>query len=220
MPRVTYVKSARQRRTPTGEIKPLLTCDKCSAGIGVGTSYKRMAIKTGPYSSRTLVRCDECPTWQVWEYSHSTSARLAQIVHTAREATNGAEDPDTVRLALGEAGDAIREIAEEKRDNAQNIVDGFGHETSQSEELINLAEELEQWADDIEQADIPELPDPDAVDCEECHGEGTVLDDHDKTVTCGECGGTGHPAEITEEQADDWRDDVDNATVVLDESPV
>jgi hypothetical protein len=216
MPRVTYVKSARERRNPNGTVKPLLTCDACQKAIEIGHAYKHMSIKTGAYSSRKLVRCNACPTWQVWEYSNSTSARVAQISHEARTAMESAETADEVTDALQTAAEAVRELAEEKRDGAQNIEEGFGHPTSQSDELTSLADELDSWADALEQAEVPDFPDPDDVDCPECEGKGTGGEDMD---TCRECEGTGHPSEPTEEQLDEWRDEVANISE-LDDSPV
>lgn len=216
MARVTYVKSARVRYNSDGTAKPLLSCDACQNPIEVGSSYKHMSIKTGAYSSRKLVRCDSCPTWQVWEYSNSTSARTAQIAHEARTAMEAADTVDEVTDALQTAADAARELAEEKREGAQNIEEGFGHSTSQSDELTELAEELDSWAEALEQVDVPDFPDPDDVNCPACEGKGTGGEDMD---TCSECLGTGHPTEPTEEQLDEWRDEVANISE-LDDSPV
>lgn len=75
MPAITRVKSARKRYDAEGNIKPLLTCDTCSRPIEVGSSYKHMSIKTGPYSSRQLVRCAVCPDWQ----TATTIARSTRV---------------------------------------------------------------------------------------------------------------------------------------------
>jgi hypothetical protein len=221
MPKVTYVKSARERRNPDGTTKPLLTCDACQKAIEAGHSYKHLSIKTGAYSSRKLVRCDACPTWQVWEYSNSTSARIAQITHEARTAMESAESPDEVTDALQVAADTVRELADEKREGAQNIEEGFGHPTSQSDELTSLADELDSWADALEQATVPDFPDPDNAECETCEGTGKITEEGAKPVMqeCPECNGTGHPTEPTEEQLDEWRDEVANMSE-LDDSPV
>jgi hypothetical protein len=223
MARVTYVKSARVRHNPDGTAKPLLNCDACQKAIEVGSSYKHMSIKTGAYSSRKLVRCDSCPAWHVWEYSNSTSARTAQIAYEARTAMEAADTVDEVTDALQTAADAARELAEEKREGAQNIEEGFGHSTSQSDELTELAEELDSWAEALEQADVPDFPDPEDAECEDCDGKGHkpprpgyLPEDAD---TCSECLGTGHPTEPTEEQLDEWRDEVANISE-LDDSPV
>lgn len=214
MPAITRVKSARKRYDAEGNAKPLLTCDTCSRSIEVGSSYKHMSIKTGPYSSRQLVRCAICPDWQIWEYSTSTSARLAEIAHNVRLAASDAEDKEYVESALSDAAEAVREIANEKREAAQNIEDGFGHSTSQSDELNELADNLDSWADEIEAIDIPEYPDPTDADCEHCNGGVSGEED------CGECLGSGHPDEPTQDQLDGWKSEVESAIGIIDDCPM
>jgi hypothetical protein len=223
MPKVTYVKSARERRNSDSTTKPLLTCDACQKAIEVGHSYKHLSIKTGAYSSRKLVRCDACPTWQVWEYSNSTSARTAQISHEARTALESAETVDEVTDALQAAADAVRELAEEKREGAQNIEEGFGHPTTQSDELTCLADELDSWADALEQAAVPDFPDPEDAECEGCEGKGHLASRPDclpeGTDTCPDCKGTGHPEGLGPIGLAEWREEVANMPE-LDDSPV
>lgn len=205
MAQVVYVKSARERRTPDGSVKPLHVCDQCTKPIEVGSPYKHISIKTGPTSSHKLVRCNLCPTWDVWEYSNSASARCAQIVHEAETALADVTTADDASDALQVAADAARELAEEKRESARNIEDGFGHSTTQSEELTDLADQLEDWAANLENATIPDYPDPADAECLGCEGKGTGGEDMD---TCPECNGAGHPAEPTEDQMDEWRTEV------------
>lgn len=216
MPKITNVKSARQRRNPDGTPKPLNTCDMCAKEIEVGAPYKHMSIKTGPISSRTLIRCDVCPPWQVWEYSNSTSARIAKILDDTNGALWNAETEDDASGALSETADAIRELAQEKRESAQNMEDGFGHSTSLSEELTDLADQLDEWAYTLENATVPDFPDPADAECETCDGKGTGGEDTD---TCPDCEGTGHPAEVTEVQIDEWRTELTELSE-LDDSPV
>ena len=216
MAKVVSVKSARERRNPDGSIKPLHVCDRCATEIPVGSPYKHISIKTGPRSSRTLIRCSLCPVWHVWEYSNAASARTAQIVHEAETALADVTTADDVSDVLQTAADAARELAEEKRESASNIEDGFGHSTTQSEELTDLADQLEDWASTLEGATIPDYPDPADVECEECDGTGTGGEDMD---TCRECNGTGHPAEPTEDQMDEWRTEVSEISELQD-SPV
>jgi hypothetical protein len=216
MATVVHVKSARERRNPDGTTKPLNTCDRCSETIRLGMSYKHISIKTGPTTSRKLIRCDMCPTWHVWEYSNSVSARCAQIVHEAQEALGDVTTTDDVTDVLQTAADAARELAEEKREAAQNIEDGFGHATSQSDELTDLADQLEDWAASLEGATIPDYPDPNDAECPACDGTGTGGEDMD---TCSECNGTKHPAEPTEDQLDEWRNELLEISE-LEDSPV
>jgi uncharacterized phage infection (PIP) family protein YhgE len=128
----------------------------------------------------------------VWEYSSSLSARTAEISHDFWDSFNNTtlESSDDVTSLLNDVAERVREIAEEKREGASNIEDGFGHATTQSDELNDIADQLDSWADDIEGADIPEYPEPEEADCDECDGSGEVTNDvftqlqadHEETV--------------------------------------
>lgn len=217
MARVTHVKRAQQRKNPDGSLKPNLVCEVDSTEIKPGDPYKWVSVKTGPRSSRKRVRCNACPTWQRWDLSNSLSARLEQVSYNLGLAVAEASDTDDAHTARGEAVEAIREIAEEKRESASNIEEGFGHPTSQSEELEGIADELESWAEEIEQADIPDAPEPEEQDCEDCDGAGEVDGEQ-----CGTCDGEGRmtPDEATEDQMDEWRSEVQDALSIVDEPPV
>jgi RecJ-like exonuclease len=177
----------------------------------------------------------------VWEYSSSLSARLAQISYDFGNDIANVESEEDVQSALDSAAEAVKEIAEEKREGASNIEDGFGHETSASTELAEIADSLEEWADEISSADIPELPEPEDEDCDECDGTGKVENpeydreigeedgEHydpayleEEEIECEACEGTGTitPEEPTEDQMSQWRDDVVDACSIVDESPV
>jgi len=246
----------RQRVTVADKTQPLapLRCDfpGCHTGsIEVGEAYKWIKPKSGPYGGSQRNRHEAHPSWHPWEYSSSLSARTAQISHEAWETFNAAEfeTDDDVKSVLSDVAEQIRELAEEKREGAQNIEDGFGHPTSQSEELEGIADELDTWADDVENVDVPELPEPDQVDCAECEGEGSteagcddcqatgVIENTEGEVTgeCSTCGGVGQIVtecatcegsgqvdgeEPTEEQMEAWNDEVQEAFSVVDECPV
>lgn len=209
---------------------PNYTCDGCGKEILVGQPYKHVTPKSGPYGGRKRTRCGTCPAWQVWELSQSLSARTAEIMHNAHEAFGEPETTEAVTEVLSNVADEIRSLAEEKRESASNIEDGFGHPTSASEELNEIADQLESWADDVENADIPDFPEPEEDDCEECEGTGRVdtedadaegADDNGQ-VECAACSGNGQmtPEEPTEEQVDNWRSEVEDAFNVVDECPV
>jgi len=207
---------------------PPETCDSCRKPIAIGTPYKWIKPKSGPYGGRKLSRHEACPSWQVWDYSSSLSARISQVQHDAQEAIDAAESNDDLTTALQDAAQAIRDLAEEKREAAQNLEDGFQHATSQSDELNQVADDLDAWADDVEGTDLPEDPEPEPEDCDECDGSGVLNksadpDDASPQVDCPECDGTGQviPDEPTDDQWDDWRNEArDAATSALDECPV
>lgn len=243
MARTTVVRAAQKDQG---------TCENCGDPIKVGDGYKWIAPRLpGSRSSTKRKRCATCPGWHEWDYSNSLSARIAQIQHNTAQALSGSvESEDDVRNILEEAATAIEELAQEKRDSAESIESGFQHPTSQSEELAEQADSLESWAQEVRDADIPDFPEPEEEDCDECGGTGSVdIDcaackgdgvvesaDHTEQVdceackgegtvedTCGECSGAGTitPDDPTDEQVDAWREEAEQAvTDALDNSPV
>jgi len=207
---------------------PPETCDfpGCTIDDGKilpGTSYKWIKPKSGPYGGRKRSRHTSHPSWNVWEYSNSLSAQIERIVYDANTAIEGAEDTDSVKEALTSAAEEIRALAEEKREGASNIEDGFGHATAMSDELNETADALEDWASSVEDADVPEMPDPsdaDEDDWEECSEED--CSSTDPNPDCPECDGKGvvEPTEPTEAQMDDWHSQVEDAIAILGEIPV
>lgn len=200
--------------------KPLQVCGKCGDTIKVGDPYKWIKPKSGPYGGRLMVRCGPCPTWNVWDYSSSLSARVAQIENDA--SLDGAESLEDAQAVAGEAAEAIRDLANEKRESASNIEDGFGHATYQSEELEQQADDLDTWADEVEGTEFPDPEDADYldqedVDCDECQGTGTVEQQEDDgddyaEVECETCGGSGQVEnDDPETDWDAWRDAADEA---------
>lgn len=239
-----------RRITVEDKSKPLPNrkCDKCGKEIEVGSSYKWIAPKSGPYGGSKRYRCSDCPTWQVWEYSYSLSARIAQIQNDFQFDASGYESAEDVTSWLSEFAEAVRELATEKEEGADNIESGFGHETSQSEELREIAEQLNNWADEIEQADIPEYPEIGEVDCDECDGSGDIdcdgcdgsgeveVEDGEDgetdtcnncdgngTVNCETCGGSGQVEgeEPSDDELNDWISEVEDAvSSVADNCPI
>ena len=135
---------------------PMPKCDypECkheTREIAVGTPYKWIE----PSGMAVRNRHADCPMWKVWEYSSSLSARIAQITEDT------IPDFDSLEYAQQWAADKaqeIRDLAEEKRESSNNIEEGFGHPTYQSEELSQQADDLDSWADDVENVDLPEFP--------------------------------------------------------------
>lgn len=160
--------------TVADKSKPLppRKCGSCHQEIQVGSPYKHISPRSGPYGGHTLYRCDICPNWHVWEYSSSLSARLSEIEYDFSNAIDEVESEDDVQSALDEAAERVREIAQEKGESADNIEEGFQHETYQSQELREQSESLESWADEISSATIPDFPEPEEADCEVCEGNG------------------------------------------------
>lgn len=206
---------------------PLLTCDHCGEPIELGTPYKHVSPKSGPYGGRQRNRHESCPTWKVWELSNSWSARVAQV--TDGFSLDGVESPEDVTAALESLADEVEGLAEESREVAQNIESGFGHSTFVSEEAEQRADELEEWATSIRDVEVPDYPEPEEEDCDTCGGTGEVeAQDEEGTlpeptmVQCDDCDGTGSvtPEDPTQEQIDAWHAEVEDVCGVVDESPI
>lgn len=152
------------RVTEADKSRPLPNhvCESCHLEIEVGTSYKWIAPKSGPYGGRKRYRHATCPSWRP---SEVTSSNIKSIVYGAQESFSDTlgvleeGDLDGLVDAVHTFGSDIREAAEAARESAQNIEDGFGHPTYQSEELTERADALESVADEAESWDGTEFED-------------------------------------------------------------
>ena len=80
--------------------KPLYNCSACGKPIEIGTPYKHISPKSGPYGGHKMTRHESCPSWQVWDYSNSLSAQLSRISYDFGNEIDQAESPDDVTSAL------------------------------------------------------------------------------------------------------------------------
>jgi hypothetical protein len=179
-------------------------CGKCRKPINVGDPYKHITPRSGPYGGRRMVRCGTCPAWHRWEYSSSLSARIEQIQWQFEQDVSNAESADDFSSAATNTAESIRELAGEKRDASDSLESGFGHATSQSDELGEQADLLESWADEIESTDYTD-PEPEEEECDECGGSGK-----DGDVECSQCEGTGSftPDEPSDDTLGSWQDEM------------
>lgn len=208
----------REDRT---SLVPPLTCDHCREPIVIGTPYKWVKTKN-TYGGTRHNRHESCPSWQPWELSNSVSARVAQILndHSVPTDWEVIEDLEAEGQSLAEE---VRSLAEEKTEAADSLEEGFGHETSQSAEIREVADSLEGWADELEQIDFPEQPE---TDCETCEGHGTLLrttetiDGPEEVETgCAECKGTGQT--LNTDALDTWREEAEQALQdAMDNNPI
>lgn len=194
--------------------RPLEKCEACGKEIEVGSPYKHVTPKSGPFGGFRRVRCADCPTWQPWDLSGALWARLAQIANDFWTEFSNAESPEDVTAAVESAAEEIRSLAGEKQEAADNLESGFGHETEQSQELADIADQLESWADEFESAELPEHPEGETESCEGCDGEGEIdCEDCVGTgkVDCEECDGTGVDGNDVEcESCEDGEDDCES----------
>jgi len=125
--------------------------------------YKWFATRIGTMSQRK----NFCASCQIRPSDKTTSGNLQQLygaIENAEDALNG----DNLALAdigsiLNECAEQVREVSEQYGESADNMEEGFGHETSSSQEIREKADELESFADELESAgdDIDGMDDPD-----------------------------------------------------------
>lgn len=166
MARVHYVKAARASRQAR-------RCHGCSKEIKVGDPYKWFANRIGRMSSRKNY-CENC---RIRPSDMTTSPNLSTL-YAAQEAAEDAaakaegslEDAQIVR----DYAEGVREVQSMYEESAQNMEDGFGHATYQSEEIAEKAAACESFADELDSTadDIEGLEDPDAE-------SESFLDDYD-----------------------------------------
>jgi len=165
-PKVTkHGRPVLMRQTIADKSQPLelLVCDHCHEPIELGTPYKHVSPKSGPYGGRQRNRHEGCPTWKRYELSNSWSARVEGALDGAFSASDCDSD-DAVTEQLSTIAESIRELAQESEEVADNVENGFGHETQTSMEARERAEALEGFADEIENASFTEFPDPEPVE--------------------------------------------------------
>lgn len=142
---------------------PNRNCSRCGTEIKVGDPYKWLALNTG-YGSTRKNYCTSCTPRQ----SDMTSSDKLSQLYAAQENVEDALDADgwtrdDIAQALRDAGEQAQGVAEEYTESADNIEEGFGHETQMSEEIREKAESCEEWssvldaaADEVESADDPD----------------------------------------------------------------
>jgi hypothetical protein len=157
MARVTFVKSARASKSKR-------TCFTCGTEINEGDSYRWFASRIG----RSSFRRNYCVNHNPRPSHMTTSDKLSQLyaaqenVEDALEVQNFSRDD--IALALNDAAEQAKGVGEEYTESADNIEDGFGHETQMSEEIREKAENCEEWASTLEEAayEVEQLADPDS----------------------------------------------------------
>lgn len=154
MARVNHVKKAR--KSPG-------TCGKCDKRIAKGVPYIFWAFRYGG----KRIRCSACPGPRP---SDLTSNDKLSRCYAAGESISDAIDQfrsdrevDSLKSTMEDAANEVREVGEEYRESAQNIEDGFGHETEMSQQSQEKGDNLDSKADEIESAagELEEFEDAD-----------------------------------------------------------
>ena len=142
MARVKIVNKARASKT-------VRSCRICNKIVQVGEPYKSIGKREGRnfYTLYFCYRCEPRPSHQLSGRS-SDYARMME----AYEDSVGRDDLDHSGLseALETLSTEASSMAEELTEGADNIEDGFGHSTTQSEVMRETGDELEGWANDLD----------------------------------------------------------------------
>ena len=94
--------------------------------------------------------------------SNDTKANLYSIEEGLTDSLNVATTLEELRTAIAIAIEECEIVSDEFNEKADNIADGFGHETMQSEEIRGWAEEVDSWKNDLDSIDLePDEDNPD-----------------------------------------------------------
>lgn len=133
------------------------TCGKCKKEIKKGDGYLWWKGRYGPRH----VRCPSCrPRASELESNEKVSALLAAIEDAEagidRWLSLATTDLSDLQTTANEAAEAVREVSEMFLEGQQNIEDGFQHSTSQSDEMGERGEALEESASNLESLSLEE----------------------------------------------------------------
>jgi hypothetical protein len=166
---VTYLKRYQGKKMRANHInsaaKPHV-CGACGVTINKGDPYSWAKGRFGPKMTRCAqAKCRFKP-------SDLTSNEKLSKLYAAQEVleealgnwqdTEGGDATD-LREALEAAAEEAREAAGMYEESAEAIEEGFGHPTSQSEELRDNGADAEGWADELDQV-AGDLEDGDETD--------------------------------------------------------
>jgi len=139
-----------------------LTCGSCGQPINIGDPYKWVAPRAHRAARGVKkVRHTSCPSWKA---SELTSSQHLATIYAAQEdaevelatlSIDSLEDVEGMVERLQEIASAfadnLQEAVDSYAESADNIEDGFGHETYQSQELRENSEAIEGWMEEAGQ---------------------------------------------------------------------
>lgn len=128
-------------------------CEACLEPIEVGQAYNWIKSRYGPKRSRHAACRPFRPSDLTSNDKLSSLYLIQETIEDEVSAWGLLESTDISDLvaALDQGASDAREVAEAFRESAENLESGFGHPTSQSEELASNGDEVDGWADELEQ---------------------------------------------------------------------
>lgn len=136
-------------------------------GIAKGDKYWYWT----PYRGRR--RMSKTPPKPSQSESNPTRASYLAIQEGLSNDIASASSIDDLNSALESAADEASGIAEELREKASNIEDGFQHETELSSQFNEQADEVDQWAETLRGAQADDADEPEEPTEPERAGFGT-----------------------------------------------
>jgi hypothetical protein len=134
----------------------VLRCHRCGQPIEYGAPYKWFKLK----QARGGIKRAFHPSCEIRASDRTTSAMGQVWDAQARFDAYACGSVDELHTALEELAGVVREVEAEYREKVENMESGFGHRTSQADELEERAEALEAWADELEEWEPSEADEP------------------------------------------------------------
>lgn len=141
----------------------VLRCHRCGGEIEYGQPYKWFKLKQARGGIKRSYHPD-CPI----RPSDRTTSRMGQVWDAQAEFDPYSyESPEELLTGLEALADVVQGVADEYRESVESMESGFGHRTSQADELEERAEALESWADELREWQPSEADPPERDDYEE-----------------------------------------------------
>jgi hypothetical protein len=182
MAKIQYIKSARASKAPR-------KCLRCGNEIQVGESYKKVDLKTGPYSSITRNWCKDHSPRASELTTNDRMSRLLGAQETLEDSLaafqQGQLDLDALKSDFEMQADEAESVADEYEESIDNMPESLQY-SAQADEMREKADAIREWAEELRNVDWPEEIDPDVcAECDEdrdapCHDESNEEEyDHD-----------------------------------------
>jgi hypothetical protein len=161
----------RRRVGKSGEY--VLSCHRCHQPIEYGQPYRWFKLKQARGGIKRAFH-PGCPI----RPSDRTTSRLGQV-WDAQDAFDAyvADSAAELQGMLELLAETVTGVADEYRESVDAMEQGFGHRTSQADELEERAQALDVWAEDLQEWEpsVSEPPDrddfPEGEDGDEEHAE-------------------------------------------------
>ena len=138
-------------------------CVMCGKPIEKGSTYQWIRPFRGAKQSKHV----SCRTWKGSELTSNPNLSEVYRIQENLQEESKLADISTLASLLEDAAGEAEAAADMFRESASNIEEGFGHETQQSAEMNEQADEVEGWATELAGAgeEIKERmgEDPDAL---------------------------------------------------------